>query len=428
MITGGALVTYSDRAQELEIVRKRALLDELEETCASRETDLTTYRIDLEAFRSIYVRTLAPLYARLDEIEAEIKAYEFAFDPDNEDMRAEAESANARAKQSRDETGNTLDETPAQRFEPTVELKTAHRRAAKLVHPDHSKDVADRTRRNSYMARINAAYKKGDLLAIEVLIAEFMSGAEPDQHRTTAEVLEHLDRQITRVLQRIAAIESEFTALNQEDLAKMMRDVERQQARGKNAIKQAMEEIEKQIVDANSRLHAWREKLKFTQNLNSSGEPTATPLQSEDVRVETPLTSFAPNSEFRPSGLIHTTDRGEKVRSKSEVIIANLLNNLGIDYIYEYPLEGHNAIGIRRPDFMIEDYAGNKLLWEHLGLLHEPIYFDNWQKKLSWYNSNGYMLDENLFMTRDEPDGSLNSQELRLVAEKIVSLLTQNNS
>ncbi len=49
------------------------------------------------------------------------------------------------------------------------------------------------------------------------------------------------------------------------------------------------------------------------------------------------------------------TSRDEKVRSKSEIIIADALNRLGIPYRYEYPLEITNEKGIRKtfyPDFI----------------------------------------------------------------------------
>lgn len=84
---------------------------------------------------------------------------------------------------------------------------------------------------------------------------------------------------------------------------------------------------------------------------------------------------------FRPEGCIHRTDRGDWVRSKSEVIIANLLHQLGLDYRYEYPLEGAVVSGVRRPDFAFFDRDGKPLVWEHLGMLDDAQYRAKWQKK-----------------------------------------------
>jgi hypothetical protein len=56
---------------------------------------------------------------------------------------------------------------------------------------------------------------------------------------------------------------------------------------------------------------------------------------------------------FLEDRLIHRTSRAETVRSKSEVIIANLLHAKDIDYHYEHPLELGGVV--KYPDFTIED-------------------------------------------------------------------------
>ena len=59
------------------------------------------------------------------------------------------------------------------------------------------------------------------------------------------------------------------------------------------------------------------------------------------------------------------------MRSKSEVIIANLLHAKGINYHYEEPLEFDGITNY--PDFTIEDGStGKTYYWEHLGMLNDP--------------------------------------------------------
>jgi hypothetical protein len=68
---------------------------------------------------------------------------------------------------------------------------------------------------------------------------------------------------------------------------------------------------------------------------------------------------------FLEDGLIHRTARGELVRSKSEVIIANLLHALDIAYAYEQPFVGREGT-VRYPDFTIEDAeTGQRVFLEH---------------------------------------------------------------
>jgi GTPase SAR1 family protein len=124
--------------------------------------------------------------------------------------------------------------------------------------------------------------------------------------------------------------------------------------------------------------------------------------------------------------LIHRTARGEMVRSKSEVIIANMLASKGVDYAYERPLTIDGAT--KYPDFTIEDMeSGVTLYWEHCGMLHVPTYRWRWDEKLAWYRGHRILPQEEgggesgvLIVTRDEPNGSIDSPRItRLMAEAL---------
>jgi hypothetical protein len=92
---------------------------------------------------------------------------------------------------------------------------------------------------------------------------------------------------------------------------------------------------------------------------------------------------------FMEDGLIHRTRAGILVRSKNEVIIADLLESLGVPWTYEAPFVGADG-STRLPDFTVEDpETGQLILWEHLGMLGDPHYSARWQQKLSWYAANG---------------------------------------
>ncbi|WP_224001184.1 hypothetical protein [Aureimonas sp. SA4125] len=92
---------------------------------------------------------------------------------------------------------------------------------------------------------------------------------------------------------------------------------------------------------------------------------------------------------FLESGLIHRTTRGELVRSKSEVIIADLLDGFGVPYTYEQPFKGADG-SIRYPDFTVADAEmGRTLLIEHLGMLDRPDYVARWKAKEAWYRAAG---------------------------------------
>ena len=121
--------------------------------------------------------------------------------------------------------------------------------------------------------------------------------------------------------------------------------------------------------------------------------------------------------------LIHRTLKGHMVRSKSELVIANLIFQMGIDYQYEPPFEGLAEPGIRRPDFLFADPAGDPIVWEHLGMLSRDDYRRSWEKKRAWYLQNGLMEGISLFTTQDDERGGLDSDEVRRIAEQIMEFL-----
>lgn len=88
--------------------------------------------------------------------------------------------------------------------------------------------------------------------------------------------------------------------------------------------------------------------------------------------------------------LIHRTTSGVLVRSKNEVIIANILTGLGVDWTYEEPFAGDDG-RVVRPDFTIRTDAGMTVLWEHLGLLDNAQYRRKWELKRAWYEANGVL-------------------------------------
>ena len=113
------------------------------------------------------------------------------------------------------------------------------------------------------------------------------------------------------------------------------------------------------------------------------------------------------------------------VRSKSEVIIANMLHERNIDYVYEKELQlGGES---RYPDFTIEDDdSGLVYYWEHCGMLHDPEYRARWELKLGWYKKHGIVPHEEggergtLIVTRDAPAGGISSQDIVKVIEIVL--------
>lgn len=130
---------------------------------------------------------------------------------------------------------------------------------------------------------------------------------------------------------------------------------------------------------------------------------------------------------FLESGLIHRTERGDLVRSKSELVIADKLHARGIVYAYEQALELEPG-RVRYPDFSIVDHArGVTFYWEHLGLLDDPEYRARWARKekeyrradiLPWEEGGGER--GTLIVTRDEPGGALDAARIAKIIDEVL--------
>lgn len=126
-----------------------------------------------------------------------------------------------------------------------------------------------------------------------------------------------------------------------------------------------------------------------------------------------------PKSEaLRPEALIHRTQNGRAVRSKSEVIVANVLSSLGITWEYEKPLHAKDdPRDFRLPDFTVF-YEGDQWYWEHLGMLSVPAYREAWERKRLWYERQG--LADRLIVSRDDEQGGIDAAEIERIARERV--------
>lgn len=127
-------------------------------------------------------------------------------------------------------------------------------------------------------------------------------------------------------------------------------------------------------------------------------------LQQEYPSRNTYASSYTLNSE-----------KGDKVRSKSEKIIADKLFYMGIPYFYEFPIRLKNG---RRfyPDFTILNKRTRKVyLLEHMGMLGENNYREKNLPKLKEYMLNGYNLGTKLLITFETDGRDLDVKLLEVI-------------
>jgi len=117
------------------------------------------------------------------------------------------------------------------------------------------------------------------------------------------------------------------------------------------------------------------------------------------------------------------TSRGEKVRSKSEIIIANTLHHLGIPYKYECPLvirQGRKNIKLH-PDFTCLNVRTRKeYIWEHFGLMDDPEYANNAVLKINNYLTNGFIYGKNFLMTMESESRNFSALLVETLAKEFL--------
>ena len=113
------------------------------------------------------------------------------------------------------------------------------------------------------------------------------------------------------------------------------------------------------------------------------------------------------------------TERGERVRSKSEKIIADKLYMLGIPYRYECPLYLNGNVTVY-PDFTILRMPEREEVYlEHFGMLDDAEYLESMVYKLNTYERNQIYPGVNLFMTHETGRTPINVRALDDMLKKL---------
>lgn len=124
---------------------------------------------------------------------------------------------------------------------------------------------------------------------------------------------------------------------------------------------------------------------------------------------------------YKPEQLKHPAMDGSKMRSKSEVIIANIMFLAGIPYVYEAPLfiAGQRLL----PDFTVLSLIDLKseIIIEHQGMVFLEEYASKFIRSLKVYlQSDIWIPNDNLFFTFDDAKETLNPRQVVSILKKFV--------
>ncbi|MFD2689779.1 hypothetical protein ACFS5L_33805 [Streptomyces phyllanthi] len=165
------------------------------------EIAVETFRVEVENFSRLHHQKLGPMYARLDELEAQIAEARAARTGDPEDIRV-AQEARARVMPMPEveelfhgwmdseglfpEAAAMLTDQPVrppERVRPSEEARKLYRELVRKAHPDLAQDGSERERRDEFIARVNAAYAQGNEALLRELSEEWDAGPVPEERK-----------------------------------------------------------------------------------------------------------------------------------------------------------------------------------------------------------------------------------------------------
>ncbi|GAA3393555.1 J domain-containing protein [Streptomyces roseoviridis] len=191
--------------------RPEARLDQAvrvaEQALIEFEIAVETFRVEVENFSRLHHQKLGPMYARLDELDAQIAEARAARTGDPEDVRRAQEARAAVMPMPgveelfhdwvdsdglSAEAAAMLTDRPVQppkRVRPSDEVRKLYRDLARKAHPDLARDEDERKRRDEFITRVNAAYARGDEGLLRELSEEWAAGPVPESRLSEAEEL-----------------------------------------------------------------------------------------------------------------------------------------------------------------------------------------------------------------------------------------------
>ncbi|MFG2982776.1 hypothetical protein ACGFYQ_16190 [Streptomyces sp. NPDC048258] len=188
-----------DAGEERPEARLERAVRAAEQALIEFEIAVETFRVEVENFSRLHHQKLGPMYSRLDELDALIAEAKAARTGDPEDLR--------RARDARslvmpmpgvdelfhdwlgsdgmsDDAAAMLTDRPVrppERVRPSEEVRRLYRELVRKAHPDLAQDDAERERRDAFIARVNAAYGRGEEQLLRELAEEWAAGPAPEE-------------------------------------------------------------------------------------------------------------------------------------------------------------------------------------------------------------------------------------------------------
>ena len=171
--------------------------------------------------------------------------------------------------------------------------------------------------------------------------------------------------------------------------------------------------VDKELAALQRYLSAYPEfpAEQIYENLHKERQKLIIPIKETDEQYILKWEEYAYQRKgFEENAPEYYSVKMERVRSKSELIIADLLNKEMIPYRYESPIYLKGA-GQIYPDFTVLNVKKRKeLYWEHLGMMDDPNYAEMALQRIAAYEQNCIFPGEGLIITYETRKNPLNQK------------------
>lgn len=122
--------------------------------------------------------------------------------------------------------------------------------------------------------------------------------------------------------------------------------------------------------------------------------------------------------EFQENEIFFVTARGEKVRSKAEMIIADTLNKFNVPYHFEFPFNLKTLGKIYTNFICLSRRTGREYIWEHFGMMDDSQQSAKSVARLQAFQSCGMFPGEKLIITMESSNKPLTEELVERIVYK----------
>ena len=154
-------------------------------------------------------------------------------------------------------------------------------------------------------------------------------------------------------------------------------------------------------------------------NMHPARQKLITPIMlPDDEFVKNWLAQPYEGMGFEEGAPEFYSDSGLRVRSKSEIGIANKYNELQIPMLFERPLK-LKGWGTVYPDFTLLNVRLRKeFIHEHMGMMDDPEYLEDNIGKIHAYEKNGFFPGKNLILTFETRKNPFDARKIEDIAKQ----------